>query len=164
MPSTFGGEDDDAPLLQVADGAAADEGLGELRDLYGRLDARVDSDLFERVLKDDGVHDGRQHAYVVGAGAVHVAGALGDAAEDVAAADDDRDLDAHLVVHGLDLLGDGARHVHVNAVVLRAHQGLAGNFQQDAAEGRPVGVRCRHKFPVEGFRFQVSGFKFAVLT
>ena len=38
------------------------------------------------------VHDGRQHAHVVGGGAVHALGGAGEAAEDVAAADHDGDL------------------------------------------------------------------------
>src|SRR5205085_535573 len=46
-----GGEDDDAPLLYVAYGAAAYEGLGDLRDVDGGEDARVDADFFERVLQ-----------------------------------------------------------------------------------------------------------------
>ena len=50
--------------------------------------------LLEGVLQRQRVHDGGEHADVVGLRAVHALGRGGDAAEDVAAADDDGDLDA----------------------------------------------------------------------
>ena len=56
------------------------------------LHAGTDVAAFERVLEGEGVDDGGEHAHVVG-GPVHVLGLVGDAAEDVAAADDDGDLD-----------------------------------------------------------------------
>src|SRR2546423_3936073 len=99
------GEDDDAPLLKMPDGAAAYERLGDLRDVDGRKHTRVHARLLQRVLQDDGVHHGGEHADVVGGGAIHVARALRDAAEDVAAADDYGDLDAQ-VAHVPDLPGD----------------------------------------------------------
>jgi len=45
-----GDENDDAAFFQVAHGAAADERLGDILDLNGGLDARVDADFFERLL------------------------------------------------------------------------------------------------------------------
>src|SRR3712207_244457 len=114
--------------------AAAYEGLADLRDVYGREHARVHADLLKSVLQDDGVHDRREHAYVVGARPVHVARALRDAAEDVPAADDDRDLHAQLV-YGLNLFGYRARDLHVNAVSLRAHQRLSRSLQKNSLEG-----------------------------
>ena len=50
----------------------------------------------ERLLQRERVHDRGEHADVVGLGAVHALGRSGQAAEDVAAADDDGDLDAVL--------------------------------------------------------------------
>ena len=51
------------------------------------------SGLLEEVLQREGVHHGAEHAHVVGPATVHAAlGQLG-AAEEVAAADDDGDLD-----------------------------------------------------------------------
>ena len=117
----------------MPDGAAAYERLGDLRDIDGRQHARVHARLLQRVLQDDGVHHCGEHADVVGGGAIHVARALRDAAEDVAAADDDSDLDAQ-VAHVPYLLGDGASHQHVNAVILRAHQRLARSLQEYAPE------------------------------
>ena len=90
-----GAEDDDAALLEVADGAAPDERLGDGAHLDRRDDARDHALLLERVLQRQRVDDRREHAHVVGGGAVHAARAGRDAAEDVAAADDDGRLDAH---------------------------------------------------------------------
>ena len=69
-----------------------------------RTDPRLDALLLEEVLQGETVHHGAEHAHVVGPGApCRAAGAR--AAEEVAAADDDGDLDtaAHRVG---DLLGD----------------------------------------------------------
>ena len=90
--------------------------------------------LLERVLQRQRVDDRRQHAHVVGRRAVHPAGAGRDAAEDVAAADDDGRLDAHALDFGdveRDLGGDG----RIDAVVLFAHQGFAGQLEEDALIG-----------------------------
>ena len=90
--------------------------------------------LLERVLQRQRVDHRRQHAHVVGGGAVHAARAGGDAAEDVAAADDDGGLDAHALDLG-DVLGDLRRDGRVDAVGLLAHQGFAGEFEEDALVG-----------------------------
>ena len=87
-----GGEDDEAPLLEVTDGAAADVGLGDLADLERRHHARRDAALLERVLQRERVDDGGEHAHVVALRAVHAGARALEAAEDVAAADDDADL------------------------------------------------------------------------
>ena len=126
-----GAEHDDAALLEVADGAAADERLGDRAHLDRGHDARHHALLLERVLQRQGVDDGGEHAHVVGGGAVHAARAGGDAAEDVAAADDDGGLDAHALDLG-DVLGDLRGDGRVDAVGLRAHQGFAGEFEEDA--------------------------------
>jgi hypothetical protein len=52
-------------------------------------------ELLERVLQGEGVDDGGQHAHVVGLGAVHAGAGAGHAPPDVAATDDDGDVDAH---------------------------------------------------------------------
>ena len=88
-----GGADDDAPLLQVADGAAPDVGLAHGADLDGAHDPRVDALVLQGVLEREGVLHGGHHADVVAGGAVHAAGGGGHPAKDVAAADDDGDVD-----------------------------------------------------------------------
>src|SRR6185295_20397083 len=97
-------------------------------------DARRDVELFERVLQRQRVDHGRQHAHVIGGGAIHAAGAGGDAAEDVAAADDDRGLDPHALDLG-DVERNLRRHGRVDAVGLFAHQGFAGELEEDALIG-----------------------------
>ena len=62
---------------------------------------------------------------------VHAAGCTGDAAEDVAAANDDADLDA-VVVDDLDLLGKMIDDLGVDAVAALPHEGLTGELEQHA--------------------------------
>ena len=89
-----GDEDDDPALLEVAHRAAADVRLGDLvhRDRAHDPGRRVGA--LDRVLEREAVHDGREHADVVAGRAVHALRRRSHAAEDVAAADDDADLDA----------------------------------------------------------------------
>ena len=61
--------------------------------------------LLERVLQRQPVQHGREHAHVVAGRSVHALGRGRQAAVDVAAANDDRDLDA-AAVNGRDLLRD----------------------------------------------------------
>ena len=51
---------------------------------------------FERILQRERVHDRGEHAHVVARDAVHAGAREAGAAEEVAAADDDGDLDAEL--------------------------------------------------------------------
>ena len=90
------------------------------------------------------VHDRRQHADVVAGRAVHAPRRRRQPAEDVAAADDDPDLDAERVDLA-DLAGDERAERRVDAVLAVAEQGLAGQLEQDApiAQRRRVGRRQR---------------------
>ncbi len=129
-----GGENDDPPLLEVTNRLAADVRLDDLLDVEGRLDAAVEARLAQCILQGHGVHDRRQHAHVVGGGAVHAGGGAGQAAEDVAAADDHADLDAE--GHDRAELADDARNrLPVDAIGIIAHQGLARQFDEDALVG-----------------------------
>ena len=85
-----GGEDDDAALLEVAHGAAADVVLAHLVDADRDLHARRAAQALDGVLHRQRVHDGGQHAHVVAGDAVHAGPREAGAAEDVAAADDAR--------------------------------------------------------------------------
>ena len=58
----------------------------------------------------------------------------GHAAEDVAAADDDGRLDAHALDFG-DVLGDLRGDGGIDAVGLLAHEGFAGELEEDAFVG-----------------------------
>ena len=130
-------EDHDAPLLEVADGAAPDVRLGHLLHRDGRLHPGRQAELLERVLDRQGVQHRRDHAHVVGRRAVHADGHPLEAAEDVARAHHDGDIDAALV-RLVDLARDGRDAHRVDAVGLVAHERLARELQDDALEGRAV--------------------------
>lgn len=101
------GEDNDAAFLEVAYGAASDEGFGYGSDVQGGHDSGIDADGVEFFFEGYGVHDGAEHAHVVCGGLLDVArfGELG-AADDVPPANDDGDLGSSLGC-GLDFIGDG---------------------------------------------------------
>ena len=129
-----GGEDDDAVLLEVADRAAADVGLGDLGDGDRRLHARVHALVLERVLQRQRVEHGREHAHVVGGRALHARRGALQAAVDVARADHDRDLDA-AIVDLADLARDRLHALRVGAVGEVAHERLPRQLEQDSLEG-----------------------------
>ena len=83
------------------------------------------------ILERQPVHHGGQHPDVVTGRAVHARRARRQATEDVAASDDDADLDAELVDRG-DLAGDERAERGIDAVLAIAQQGLARQLQQDA--------------------------------
>ena len=97
--------------------------------------AGLDPGFLERVLERERVQHGRKHSHVVAGGAVHPAGRGGEPAVDVAAADHDRHLDA-AAVHGGDLRGDRLDPLGIGSVGEAAHQRLARELEQDAAEAR----------------------------
>ena len=87
--------------------------------------------MLEGILQGKRVHNGCQHAHVVGLGALHATGSAGHAAENVAAADNDADL----VTNGeqlLDLLGKMIGNLGVDAILAIAHQCFAGKLQTHA--------------------------------
>src|SRR5581483_5336952 len=123
-------EDDDPALFEMADGAAADENFGDLSHGDGALDAGGDADFFEGILEGEGVDDGGKHAHVIAGGAFDAAFAAGLAAEDVAAADDHDDFDAHFADFG-DLLGHVVDGLGTDAVAVLAAQGFTAEFEED---------------------------------
>src|SRR5690606_14080601 len=128
--SGAGAEDDHAALLEVAHGPQRDVRLSDLAHLDRGLHAGGDAALLEEVLQGEAVHDGAEHAHVVGAAAVHAA--LGElrAAEEVATADDDRAL--HALGHPLrDLSRDAGDDIGVDADGASA-EGLARELQEDS--------------------------------
>src|SRR6185503_7600983 len=95
------------------------------RGLHPRLDAL----LLQEVLQSQAVHDRAEHAHVVGPVAIHAALLQLGAAEEVAAADHDRDLYAPPGGRG-DLSGDALHDVVVDTY-RTATEDLAGELQHD---------------------------------
>src|SRR6185295_4846277 len=124
-----GRKNNDAVFFQVAHCAATDEWLGKLRDVDCRHHPCLHFELFERVLQHHRIHHRGQHADVVSGGAVHVSSAFGDAAKNVATAHYHHDLHTQLV-NGLQFFRYHLGNVNVDAVVLFAHEGFAGNLQE----------------------------------
>ena len=121
-------KDDDAALLQMPDGLGADVGLGDLVHGDGRLYPDLHAALLEAVSHGQGVDDGREHAHMVRARALHLAAAVFDAAPEVAAADHDADLHA-----GLDALLDHVAHAaddrEIQSPVRVARQRLSADLE-----------------------------------
>ena len=127
-----GHEQRDPALLEVADGAPPDVRLGDLVHRDRGHDPGRDAGPLEGVLEGEAVHDRRQHADVVAGRPVHPARRRRQPAEDVAATDDDADLDAQAVDLG-DLARDERADRRVDAVLAIAEQRLAGQLEQDPA-------------------------------
>ena len=119
----------------MADRSAADERLGDRAHFDGCHHAGDHPLLLESVLEGQRVDHRRQHPHVVGGRAVHATGARRDAAKDVAAADHDGRLDAHVPESSATSRGDLRRDGRVDPVVLLAHERFAGQFQENALVG-----------------------------
>ena len=89
----------------------------------------------ERVLQRDGVDHGGEHAHVIAGDTIDSLCGAADAAKDVAAADHDRDLHAHLL-HDDDFVGDARERFGIDAVFALAHERFAGKFEKDATVTR----------------------------
>ena len=127
-----GDENDDAAQFEMPDGAAEDERLGHVFHFDGGLDASFDADLVERALQGETVDDGREHAHVIRGRAIHPAMAGGQSAPDIAAADDDRSLDAERL-HFLDALSDFAHDLRRDVFARAAFaESFAAQFEDDA--------------------------------
>lgn len=126
-----GGEDDDAALLEVADGTAPDVGLADLVHLNGAHDTAGNASLFDGVLQGDGVDDGREHPHVVGGDPVHVDGLLGDPAKEVSSSHDDPDLAAE-GMNGYDLFGYFVDKNRVDTEATTRGQGFSRELEEDS--------------------------------
>ncbi len=130
------GEDHHTTLLEMADGSPPDVGLGDRRHRDRGLHAGGLAEPLEDVLQRQAVDDGREHAHVVGLGAVHTRARAGHPPPDVAAAHDDRDVDAELASHLDDLRGELLDHLAVDAVPLVAGKRLSRQLEEDALPAR----------------------------
>src|SRR5262249_6822877 len=157
-------KDDDAPFLQMPDGAPADEGLRDLAHLDRRHQARGDAPFFQSILQRETVDHGRQQPHVVrrdpvdalrgGRYASDDVGAPrsplvasrggGSAWDDVAAPEHDRRPDAQRV-HVTDFVGEPRHDVRREAEALVAHQRLPRELQENALiDGRLTHVSAKN--------------------
>src|SRR5262249_2233822 len=80
-----------------------------------------------------------QHAHVVAAHPVHAAGGGGKPTIDIAATDHEAELDTEFGGFA-DIAGDAVQDVNVNTVAVPAHQGLAGQLDEDSAVAARLAV------------------------
>ena len=129
-----GGEDHHFAFFQVLQGFRTHVRLDDLLDADGRHDACNDADVAHGIGQGQCIHHGGKHAHVVGGGTVHALRARRDATEDIAAANHDCQFHTqfrHLGHIGHHALDRGA----VDAVGIIAHQGFAGQLEEDALVG-----------------------------
>src|SRR5690242_5423091 len=130
-----GSENYHAALFHVSDGAAADVRLAHAFHRNRRLHTRRYTEPLEYGLYCERVHDGREHAHVVGGGALYAVGSAGKTAKDIPAADDQTQLYAtgaslfHVRSYALN-------RADVDAVGLAAHQGFARDLEQHSPVSR----------------------------
>ena len=139
-------EDHDAVLLHVANRAARNVSLSNLRHGDSGLNAGVNTLLLQEVLQSQGVHHGAEHTHVVCTGAVHTRLREFSAAEEVAATNHDGGLN---FANGCgDLLSDAAHDLGRNTN-FAATKNLTGKLEQNAAAAGFVtvhraGIRFSH--------------------
>ena len=121
-------------------GAPPDIGFAYARHGNCREHPGVDADLFEGVLHGKRVHDGRQHAHIVGACPVEALGRRCEAAKDIAAAHDETQFMTRLLGRR-DLTGDPRDRIGIDADLPLPHQHFAGELEQ-----YPVETRASHLF------------------
>ena len=133
-------EDHDAVLLHVANRAARNVSLSNLRHGDSRLNAGVNTLLLQEVLQSQGVHHGAEHTHVVCTGTIHTRLREFSAAEEVAATNHDGGCG--------DLLSDAAHDLGRNTN-FAATKNLTGKLEQNAAAAGFVtvhraGIRFSH--------------------
>ncbi len=126
-------EDHHPTLLEVADGAAADVRLGDLRHVDRGLDTGRLTGSLEGLLQGQRVDHRGEHAHVVGLGAVHASALAGHPTPDVPAPDHDRDVDVEASAWPrLDLRGEIGDHLAVDAESAATRECLTGQLDQDS--------------------------------
>ena len=124
------GQNDDAAFAEMVQRRLPGKGFAERGHRHGGKRPRALALLLDGVFERERVHDGREHADRIGARPLDAFVRAGDAAKEIAAADDHRDLDAER--RGLRQVGgDPRQRPHVEAVAFGAHQRLAGKFDDD---------------------------------
>jgi hypothetical protein len=134
------GEDDDASLVQVAKGAAADVRLGHFGHRDGRQHPRGLARTLDGVLQSEGVDDRGQHAHGVRRGAVETLSLADGAPPDVAPAHHDGELEIELGTSQGDLAGKALDDAAIDRLVRRrGRQRLSRHLEHDAATMQRAG-------------------------
>ena len=115
----------------MVDGATANIGLADLVHLDSAHHAAGNIVVLEGILQGERVHNGREHAHIIGLSTLHATGSACHAAENIAAADNDADLMAN-GEQLLDLLGKMVGNLGVDAILAVAHQCFAGKLKKHA--------------------------------
>ena len=126
-------EDDYLASLHAVDGLPLGVELADGLHADGGEHAGLDADGGEGRAECEAVDNGGEHTHLVALDAVEALAGSREAAEDVAAADDDTYLYAHVV----DFLNLGcifAQALLVDAVALLAHEALATELEEDSVE------------------------------
>jgi hypothetical protein len=91
------------------------------------------SQISQSVLQGKAVHHSGQHSHMIGPGAIHTL--RGSATEDIAAADNNSNLNAQFQRFP-DFTGNPLNHFRVNTKQTLPHQGFATQFQENAFVGK----------------------------
>ena len=121
--------DDDATFFKMADRTAKNVRLCDSGHFDCRHNARRHARVFQSVLHCKRVDDGCEHTHMVGSRSVHIR-ALTSAPE-VAAADDDTDLDAH-IPDFRDLFHNARDNGVVQSESVFTRKGFAADFNDDS--------------------------------
>ena len=122
-------------FFQILQGFGAHIRLHYLLDGNRRHHAGGEVRLVHRVGQCQGIHDGGQHAHVIGRSPVHAISTTRDTAKDVAAANHHRHLHAHSHDFG-NLFSHAHNGFMVDAEGIRPHEGFARKLQQHSFDGR----------------------------
>src|ERR1051325_3934699 len=100
-------------------GTAENERLGHIFHFDCAWKPSVDVELFERAFECHAVDHSREHPHIICGGPIHAAAGSGEAAPNITATNDDRDLNAERL-NLFDPLGDFAHHFERNVLARSA--------------------------------------------
>ena len=135
-------------LLHVFDALSRVVPLADALNVNRGHNSGLRAHLAEHVAHRKAVHAGCEHTHPVGADALDLARAVLDAAPEVAAADDDANLDAHLRAL-FDRSADLGHKVEIEAGMLLPGESLAAYLEYDALVNRihiasPLYIKYAH--------------------
>ena len=130
--ASTGREDHHFACTQLADGFGPDVGVTDPLQGDGRHQTGIHISTMQGITHGQTVHHGCQHTHVVAHHAVHARFGKTGTTEQVAATDDQTDLNTQLN-QLLDLLGHPIQHRRINAETLGALQGFTTQLQKNTS-------------------------------